>query len=423
MVKNRYDDEYTFIFNDAYNTMATVLMPRFMQAFTGINGNPGDEPSPDGNMINGVSNARCAYLPSNQHHMDNKRDDMGMPAAVGSVYNETNVCGKAPLGRLNVNLAAGKTYRLRLINAGTLATSIFSIDNHELTVIEVDGVSVEPFKTWSVEVASAQRFSVLVTLNKPPGAYWIRTAIVTEDLKYTGPNFNSTVLSVLRYGKYFTNPVDAPIPDKWDSLPEAGSEAVFVPADKLDAPPPTRVEYLTFQGAADPDTNMMLMYFNNTSYRPLPAGQSSLNAIRSLPDAIVHNSTALEQEPGLGHQVSFVNQDASGVFDLVFNSLDDGPHPFHLHGHTFWVMSVGPGAFTGPTDGLSPINPMRRDTVIIPSNGHLVMRIRTDNPGVWTLHCHIGWHMATGLLLTITNQPGVIKSLAIPPDVARLCKA
>lgn len=42
-----------------------------------------------------------------------------------------------------------------------------------------------------------------------------------------------------------------------------------------------------------------------------------------------------------------------------------------------------------------------RDTVHIPSRGYAVLRFRTDNPGVWLLHCHILWHLATGMAMLV----------------------
>ena len=36
------------------------------------------------------------------------------------------------------------SYRLRLVNTGSFATTRFSVDNHPLTVIEADGTFVDP---------------------------------------------------------------------------------------------------------------------------------------------------------------------------------------------------------------------------------------------------------------------------------------
>ena len=45
-----------------------------------------------------------------------------------------------------------------------------------------------------------------------------------------------------------------------------------------------------------------------------------------------------------------------------------------------------------------------RDTVQIPSRGYAVLRFRADNPGVWLFHCHILWHLATGMAMLIDVQ-------------------
>lgn len=78
------------------------------------------------------------------------------------------------------------------------------------------------------------------------------------------------------------------------------------------------------------------------------------------------------------------------VVDLVINNLDPGKHPFHLHGHTFqviWRSEDEAGTFAdsnvGPAD--YPKTPMRRDTIVVHPNGNLVLRFKSDNPGM-SLH-------------------------------------
>jgi len=83
--------------------------------------------------------------------------------------------------------------------------------------------------------------------------------------------------------------------------------------------------------------------------------------------------------------------------DLIVDSLDDGDHPFHLHGHTFFIVGVsfgtvpfewrfsdtvqwGVGRYIGQR--LNATAPMRRDTVTIPRYSWMALRFTTDNPGV-----------------------------------------
>lgn len=72
---------------------------------------------------------------------------------------------------------AGKTYRIRLINAATDGHFQFSIDGHSLTVIGADLVPLVPYQADSVLVAMGQRVDVLVTAltgDAATGEYWLR---------------------------------------------------------------------------------------------------------------------------------------------------------------------------------------------------------------------------------------------------------
>jgi iron transport multicopper oxidase len=68
---------------------------------------------------------------------------------------------------------------------------------------------------------------------------------------------------------------------------------------------------------------------------------------------------------------------------------------------------------------------MRRDTVLVQPNGHVILRFRTDNPGVWVFHCHIEWHVASGLIATFIEAPLEIQTALsgkIPQEHFDLCE-
>ena len=71
------------------------------------------------------------------------------------------------------------------------------------------------------------------------------------------------------------------------------------------------------------------------------------------------------------------------------------PHPIHLHGHDFYVLAQGTGTYEA-SDISTLTNPTRRDVAMLPASGHLVLAFKTDNPGAWLMHCHIGWHTEEG---------------------------
>ena len=70
-------------------------------------------------------------------------------------------------------------HRLRLINSGAEGTQVFTIDNHNMTVIANDFVPVKPYVTNKVTLGIGQRTDVLVLANgKPTDAVFMRSDMV-----------------------------------------------------------------------------------------------------------------------------------------------------------------------------------------------------------------------------------------------------
>jgi len=95
---------------------------------------PGDEPAGDGGIINGVSQANCAYLPATDSTLpERRRRSMGVtrsgleyrspPGQLDQpVIPENNTCvvqAAADKKYASFDLKKGKTYRFRLVNTGT----------------------------------------------------------------------------------------------------------------------------------------------------------------------------------------------------------------------------------------------------------------------------------------------------------------
>ncbi|EJT46677.1 multicopper oxidase [Trichosporon asahii var. asahii CBS 2479] len=459
----KYDDEVTLMLSDMYNTPVPALSWRFTALGTGIDGQPGDEPSPDGGSINGVSQAKCAYIPQSDLVIPERKRRRSLHALPpqapqarsythGTHYDASNYCGDEPTTFFNLTLEGGKTYRLRLVNAGSFVNTIFSVDGHALTVVEADGVAIQPFNASSVELAVGQRYSVLITLDQPPAAYWVRNHLQTSEMRYTSPNFSETTLGVLRYAGISSSilPNSTTGGEDESSSGSASGSARGLPAldpdgTKLtpvhapDAPRQREEQYtvqFNMQYTAD---NGHYMFFNDSSWEPEP-GVADIFKIRN--DASFASASRVGPQDGAGDQVNIVtpgptpgpgltqpssnssnlsNDAGAGFVDLIVNSLDDGSHPFHMHGHRFWVLSSGDGHFVGDSSSLNTTSIMRRDTLQIPSYGHAVLRLGTGNAGVWAFHCHISWHMQLGLLMTLTHRPDEIRKWTLPEGFEGMC--
>ena len=88
-----------------------------------------------------------------------------------------------------------------------------------------------------------------------------------------------------------------------------------------------------------------------------------------------------------------------------FSSIDSCQ--IHLHGHDFAILTQVTNA-TLPTDpsklNLKWDNPPRRDVVLLPTDGYVIIAFKTDNPGSWLMHCHIADHASGGLALQIIER-------------------
>ena len=138
---------------------------------------------------------------------------------------------------------------------------------------------------------------------------------------------------------------------------------------------------------------------------------------------------------------------------LTNRGLVPVPHPIHVHGHTFHVVHVGYPSYNQTTGFISEFNtdiscadktctdegcnpalctrPMwtskptltinsktiRKDTVIVPAGGYVVINFISNNPGFWFVHCHIETHQIQGMAL-IMNE-AIDQQLAAPDNMNR----
>jgi FtsP/CotA-like multicopper oxidase with cupredoxin domain len=79
-------------------------------------------------------------------------------------------------------------------------------------------------------------------------------------------------------------------------------------------------------------------------------------------------------------------RDSSHVLALVNDTVF--PHPIHLHGHAFRVIS---------RDGRPTRHREWQDTVLVAPRETAEIAFVADNPGKWMIHCHVLEHQAGGM--------------------------
>ena len=145
------------------------------------------------------------------------------------------------------------------------------------------------------------------------------------------------------------------------------------------------------------------------------------------------------------------------TIQMVFSAIGTlhNAHPIHLHGHTFHVVHVGYPEYNQSTgfiekhnsdikcDDINCTKPgcnkerctkpswskermkfsinndtIRKDTVMVPAGGYVVINFLSDNPGYWFLHCHIEVHQLQGMALIVNEA---FSSQPQPPKEMNKC--
>ncbi|KJZ80330.1 hypothetical protein HIM_00180 [Hirsutella minnesotensis 3608] len=367
--KEKVDEELVLTLSDWYHEEMRTLIPRFMSK----NNPTGAEPVPKAALINETMN-------------------------------------------LSVPVKPGKTYMLRIINIGAFAAQYFWIEGHKMRIVEVDGVYTKEAEADMVYIAAAQRVSVLVTMKKDGSGNFPMVASMDQELFDVLPddlNCNST--GWLVYGGAKPKPEPAKI-DEFKPFDDMTLE----PYDgmKLLPEPEQSVQLDVMMDNLGDGANYA--FFNNITYvePKVPSLYSALSAGELATNPAVYGE----------YTQPFVLKKGE-VVQIVVNNLDPGRHPFHLHGHNFQAVyrseeEAGTFKDAGVAEDKLPKVPMRRDTLVVWPNGNIVLRFRADNPGIWLFHCHIEWHVVSGLLATFVEAPAEMQKqgLTIPDDHLEVCR-
>ncbi|KZP06185.1 multicopper oxidase [Athelia psychrophila] len=307
------------------------------------------------------------------------------PTADSALINGAGRYSGGPATTLSsIAVESGKRYRFRLINISCDPNYIFSIDGHNLTIIEADGIETEPLVVDEIQIFAGQRYSFILEANQTVDNYWIRAAPNLGTTTFDG-GLNS---AFLRYSG--ANATAEPTTNQTTSvIPMV--EANLVPLVSPGAPGTAEV------GGADVLLNLDIA-FNAANLNFTINGDSFVPP--TVP-VLLQILSGAELATDLLPSGSMYVLPPNSVVELSMPAgAGGGPHPFHLHGHAFDVVrSAGQTAY-------NYANPPRRDVVSLGASGdNVTIRWTTDNAGPWYLHCHIDWHLQLGLAIVFAEDP------------------
>lgn len=313
-----------------------------------------------------------------------------MPMATSSLINDTT--------SITIDIEPNKKYLIRMVSVAALFSHTVSFEDHEMTIVAVDGEPVNATSASAVTIAAGQRYDVLITgMSNPTRNYAITSVMTDTTLQANG---------ILSYGKNFSNPAplngisESPIDDI--TLENAiGQELLNSVTQNIALP-------VSYTGAYSRRINLG----NGTYITPkVPTLYSALTTGENASNPAVY---------GFGINPYLIS--SGETIQIVVTNGDDIEHPMHLHGHEFQLIARGSGTWNGDTSNV-PQYPLVRDTATTPPSGYLVIRFQANNPGVWMFHCHMEFHVAAGMMVTIIESPLILQhTLKVSQAALDICK-
>lgn len=320
----------------------------------------------------------------------------GPQPAVNGLINGTNVfdCSSSTdtncVGggkRFLTEFKPGKKYLLRFINMATDTFFKISLDNHTMTVISADFVPIKPYTTDVVSIGIGQRYEVIIEANQAADNYWLRATVQTA-CSASNPNA-ANIMGIVRYSNATNTDPTTSAHSAEDNCDDE-SKSKLVPVVALDVPRSDLAISQHENVSVAITDNKLAWQLNGNTGKVDWANPTLLQVFNGQTPPTSSNALTIDG--------------SNPWYYLVIQTTLAVTHPIHLHGHDFYLIAQDTGTFDASTVNATWTNPPRRDVAMLPGSGYLVIAFKTDNPGIWVLHCHIAWHVSGGFMLQFIER-------------------
>jgi FtsP/CotA-like multicopper oxidase with cupredoxin domain len=241
-----------------------------------------------------------------------------------------------------VSVGAGESVLLRIIAASSNQNFYVDTGALEAEILAVDGKGVRPIKGSFFQLGVAQRLDLKVTIPKE-GAY-----------------------PILAQGEGTKLLCGIVLLTEGASVPEL-SRTASVSTAALDNTQEKRFRALN----PLPDRTI-------DHILPATLGGNMATYVWTINGAAYPNRNSLDIRSG----------ERVGIALTISTNMG---HPMHLHGHDFQVVEI---------DG-EKISGALRDTLMVPPGSEMTVAFDADNAGIWPLHCHLLYHLDSGMFTVV----------------------
>ncbi|WP_222167329.1 multicopper oxidase family protein [Edaphocola aurantiacus] len=321
-------------------------------------------------------------------------------------------------------LKAGDKVRLRISNGGASSYFWLRYAGGKITVVATDGNDVEPVDVDRLIIAVSETYDIVLTIPQEGLSYELLAT--TEDRTqsasmYIGNGIRQLIspLPRLRYfeGMKMMNDMMKMNGDMKDmgmnmSLNQMDMNMVMYPEAMNAGGKGQQMDH----SAHDGHSNGMQPMVKKPGIVTLNYAMMKATAPTTLPDGPVRTLT-FELTGNMNRYVWSLDNKVVSETDkilirkgenlrLVIYNNSMMRHPMHLHGHDFRVLN-GQGAYA-PLKNVIDIMPMETDTLEFHANAE----------GDWFFHCHILYHMMSGMGRIFSYTPATPNPLLPEPKKA-----
>nr|UCK81629.1 laccase-2 [Arenicola marina] len=466
---DRFDGEFIMVIQDWYQQNSDEIFYQWINNLAFFGGGYGDR-------------AACYHASANVDGFKNSYISASAILINGKGrkydYNSTTPLNPfIPLEEFQVT--RGGRFKFRIIQASLSKTLRVSIDQHVINVIATDGADVTSQAVDDLIISPGERFDIWIDAADPSrsGNYWIRV----ESTELMGGEYSNERIvprhaeAILRYAGATR---EEPVTPRKTCTQHNPCTVLNCPYRFYPSSFHTRClpittltprhhgklltgrdgrnfkEHMLHFRYALSENYALISTINGNRYQP-----SSAPAQTYPTGEFIHQpcpDVACQQDTCSCTNV--LDIDLGDVIQLVFLVYAkpglpvQATHPVHMHGHHFQVVKIGwpsynettgefleqnpdlkcegcccntvtwanpswnGGNMPGVDDGFRPVT---KDTVQVPVGGYVVVRFRADNPGYWFMHCHMEFHNAQGMALTI--REGSDRQMAPLPKGFKRC--
>ena len=318
------------------------------------------------------------------------------------------VNGLGPLENWTGLFRPGERVRLRVINASGMTVFQVRIPGLPMTVVQADGCDVQPVEVDEFQISVAETYDVIVR----PTADRAFT-IVAESADRSGmargtlaprpgmhaevpplrprPTLGMADMGMMDHAVMGHGDMERGAMDMRDASKLPPSVKLGVGVDMIAPEPQDRTGH--------PGLGLDVVGHRALTYRDLVALKPNPDPRPPSRSLEIHLTGNMER-----FMWSFDGRRFSEIVEPIRFARDERvrvtlvndtmmQHPIHLHGHFFEVVNGHPGH-----------HPMKHTVNVLPG-GKVSFDLTADAPGDWAFHCHLLFHMHSGMFNVVTVRP------------------